>query len=387
MVGELLIDVTRLLARSLEGKLPTGVDRVTLEYVRHFQACSHAVVRYGWRWVILNQRDTQRLFDALLSQHRHLASVVRWYVGRSYLLNWRRFPGAWLLNVTHSGLENSGYAEKVSQLGLRAVFFLHDLIPIEYPEYGRSGESGRHQARLHTMYTSGRGIMLNSEATQQSLDAFARRRSIALPPCKIAPLAPAGLPRSESDPPLSDPYFVVLGTIEPRKNHLLLLHVWRQLVEEMGSEAPTLVVIGQRGWECEQVIDLLERNELLKEHVIEKQHCSDAELSNWLGHARALLFPSFAEGYGMPLVEALAMGVPVIASDLAVFREIAGVIPEYLDTLDGPGWKRMIKDYAKTGSAMRTAQCARMVGYDVPTWEQHFARVEEFLETIGEYGR
>ncbi len=60
------------------------------------------------------------------------------------------------------------------------------------------------------------------------------------------------------------------------------------------------------------------------------------ELSNWLAHARALLFPSFAEGFGLPVVEALSVGTPVIATDLPAFREAAGSIPEYLDPLDGP---------------------------------------------------
>ena len=109
----------------------------------------------------------------------------------------------------------------------------------------------------------------------------------------------------------------MLGTIEPRKNHWFMLHVWRRIVEESGGNAPKLVVIGRRGWECENVVDMLERCESLKDAVVEQSNCSDHDLQVWLQHARALLFPSFVEGYGMPLVEALTMQVPVIASDRA----------------------------------------------------------------------
>ena len=117
--------------------------------------------------------------------------------------------------------------------------------------------------------------------------------------------------------------------------------------------------------------------------MIERGGCDDDELSTWLHHARALLFPSFVEGYGMPLAEALAHGVPVIASDLPVFREIAGEIPDYLDPLDGPAWCRHVLDYAREGSPARAAQIARMKGYAAPSWEEHFARVVPFVEAIG----
>ena len=203
-----------------------------------------------------------------------------------------------------------------------------------------------------------------------------------MPPCAVALLAPATLPEPLCGRPLERPYFVVLGTIEPRKNHLLLLHVWRQLVAEMGEAAPRLVVIGQRGWECEQVVDLLDRCTALREHVIELPRCDDQELATWLAHAQALLFPSFIEGFGMPLVEALTLRVPVIASDLPVFREIAGDIPHYLDPLDGPGWRRAVLDFADPDSAERKIQRARMGGYAPPTWGQHFDVVDDMLEKI-----
>ena len=107
--------------------------------------------------------------------------------------------------------------------------------------------------------------------------------------------------------------------------------------------------------------------------------CDDAALATWLHHAQALLFPSFAEGYGIPLVEALSLGTPVIASDLPVFHELAGEIPEYLDPMDGLAWKRLVLDYALPGSARRTAQLSRMAGWQAPTWQAHFEQVEAFM--------
>lgn len=88
----------------------------------------------------------------------------------------------------------------------------------------------------------------------------------------------------------------------------------------------------------------------------------------------------------MPLVEALAHGVPVIASDLPVFREIAADVPDYLDPLDGPGWRAALLDYAQAHSPRRAAQLARMAHFQPPTWAQHFVRVEALLAQCSAHG-
>jgi glycosyltransferase involved in cell wall biosynthesis len=238
---------------------------------------------------------------------------------------------------------------------------------------------------MHTALKHASGLIMNSQATLDSLAAEADRAGLNMPPTVIARLA-SGVTktaqRASTLRPLQTPYFVMLGTIEPRKNHWFILHVWRRLVEQLGAAAPKLVVIGRRGWECENVIDMLERCQSLKGVVIEEAHCSDEQLHGYLQHAQALLFPSFVEGYGMPLAEALALKVPVIASDLDVFHEIADDIPDYLDPLDGPGWIARIQAYAQPDSAERHAQLHRIERFREPTWAEHFEHVDAFLETL-----
>ncbi len=383
----MLIDVTRLLGRTMEGRLPTGVDRVSLEYIRHFSNRSSALVRYAGCWIELSPRDSERIFQALLSPGKGFNSLVRWAVARAYPRSiGRRFSAhRLLLNVGHSGLNLPSYSRRLKISGMHPVFFIHDLIPITHAEYCRAGERERHQARMDTALRFGKGLIANSQATLDELETHARLVGLPMPPTAVARLAPPSLPSPDNAPPFSGkPYFVVLSTIEPRKNHLLLLQLWRQLIERMGEQAPLLVVIGQRGWECENVVDLLERCETLKGFVHEHSAASDAELSTWLHHARALLFPSFAEGYGMPLVEALSQGVPVICSDLPAFREYAGEIPEYADPLDGRRWGELVVEYAANDSARRSAQLQRMECFTVPTWEAHFQEVETLLSRIQE---
>lgn len=379
---EIAIDVTRLLSRGLDGRLPTGVDRVSLEYVRHFGCQAKALVRFWHQWISLSDADSRRVFDALLSPGPDFAKVIRWSVARGYWLDWSIRKQSVLLNLGHSGLDEPDYAAQLRRRQMLPIFFLHDLIPLSHPEYCRAGEAEKHRLRLLTMLREGKGLIVNSADTREALERFANQQDVRVPPTVVASLAPAHLTPTVTDRPLSKPYFVMLGTIEPRKNHLLLLNIWRQMMDELGETAPRLVIIGQRGWECEQIVDLLERCEVLKSHVIEINNCSDTELVKWLLHAQALLFPSFAEGYGMPVVEALMLGVPVLASRLNVFREVAGDIPDYFSPLDGLGWQQAILEYAQPQSRLRQAQCERLRDFRAPTWNQHFEVVASLLEQV-----
>ena len=314
--ADLLIDVTRLVGRFLKGRLPTGIDRVCQEYLEYYGPRARALVRVRERSVILNHRVSLRLFKLLRTPptrlHIHTARLlVRGFATAG--LGGRVAAGTVLLHPGHTGLEKESYSKLLESRQLAAVFLVHDLIPMTHPEFCRPGEREKHLSRMKRVLAHGHAVVTNSQATLDELSAFAAQNGTPLPPHAAALLGPGIVERAEEcERSVAEPYFVILGTIEPRKNHWLILQLWRRLVEQLGAaRAPRLVLIGQRGWECENVVDLLERCEALRGVVIERTECTDAELSCYLRHAQALLFPSFAEGYGMPVLEALMQGVPV----------------------------------------------------------------------------
>lgn len=375
----ILLDISRLFHRRFRRWLPTGIDRVSLEYVRHYAGRARAVLGVRPFFSVLSPYESSRAFGALLGSAADGTDLAA-LVGRAYLRWWTRpdVAGCVLLNTTHAALESAGYASWLGRRGVRPVFLLHDLIPITHPQHCRPGERERHVRRVRTAVTVGRGIIVPSQHTLDRLRGFCRDASWPLPPTAVAPLA-SSLPPAEAGPrPLTQPYFVVLGTIEARKNLVLLLELWRGLVERSGAQAPRLVLIGQRGFGCEDAVALLERGEL-RDHVLERGARPDREIAVWLRHAQALLFPSFEEGYGLPLAEALSLGVPAIASDLPAFREIAGDIPEYAAPRDNRRWSDLIADYARPDSALRAAQLQRLAGFRATTWEGHFEQVDAFL--------
>jgi glycosyltransferase involved in cell wall biosynthesis len=260
---------------------------------------------------------------------------------------------------------------------------VHDLIPIEFPEYARPSGAALHRRRIETVAQLADAVIVNSAATGRSLQAWLDRsgRKVSI---HVALLGTQALPARPRDTGDARPYFICLGTIEPRKNHLLLLHLWRDLAETLPPHnVPRLLVIGRRGWENEQIIDMLERCPALNGHVEELGGCSDARMAALLRGARALLMPSFAEGYGMPVAEALSVGTPVLCSDIPVLREVGGEVPDYINPLDGPRWKAAILDHAVRGTA-HAAQMARLPRWRAPTWEEHMAIVAEAIWKLRE---
>src|SRR3546814_18764202 len=105
---------------------------------------------------------------------------------------------------------------------------------------------------------------------------------------------------------------------------------------------------------------MLERAEIQRGQVIEAGSVPDNEMNALVAGARAMLMPSFEEGYGMPVIETLSAGVPVICSDIVAHREGGGDAPDYLDPLDGLGWLRAIEAYSRADSPERAAHLARI---------------------------
>lgn len=401
-----LLDVSRFLGCSRR-RAPSGIDRVEAAYVRRWLAEPASGVTFVARGGRASYAAVPRVLVTDLAAQLHeawtggpraasasraarrtaLLAAARLAVGRGRArvaeVMARERRSAFLL-VSHRLMEQPEPIAELRRAGAAFIPLVHDLIPATHPEYARPGVAMQHLQRLATVASLADGIIANSSATA----AVLRPHLVAQPsspPLLVAPLgieslgpAAAGAGAGGVDAP----YFVVVGTIEPRKNHLLLLHLWRDFAAKWGPAAPRLVLVGRRGWENENVLDLLERCALLRGVVREAGSVPDPEVAALLAGSRALLFPSFAEGYGLPLAEALSVGAPVICSDLPALREVGGEVPEYLDPLDGAGWRRMILDYADHDSRSRAAQLARMRGWSPPSWDEHFAAVDTLMEQV-----
>jgi glycosyltransferase involved in cell wall biosynthesis len=397
----IVFDISRLLSRAGRAA-PTGIDRVELAYAEHLIAGSApvwfaaltpwgglgllprpaaddyvAALAAAWRETAASpsrQRRVRRLARRLrLEPLRHGPHALR-----------ARLPAAvehpvYLL-VSHHHLERRRLIGRLKRRGrVSFICLIHDLIPIEFPEYARPGQDLRHRRRIETTALLADAVIVGSAATRDALQPHLDRGGHT-PTVLVSPFG-IDLPEVTADgPPLPEaPYFVCVGTIEPRKNHLLLLNLWRRLAEESRPRTPRLVLIGHRGWETGNAVEMLDRCPALSRLVLERNHVPDTGMARLLKGARALLLPSFAEGFGFPMVEALGLGIPVLCSDLAALRENGHDVPEYLDPLDGRGWRDAILDYSLEVSPRRQAQLRRLVGWKATDWKDHFAAVDALI--------
>ncbi|WP_462123506.1 glycosyltransferase family 4 protein [Methylorubrum aminovorans] len=427
----LAIDLTRLITR-LRHASPTGIDRVDLAYARHILSGGTEATRFGLVSTALGPRVLDRntahgiveavaegwtedvtaeadpVFQSLAASlalaptaedrlprrasrrrreggldRRRLQAETALRVLRSG--GTERLPeGTIYLHTSHLRLDRPERFDWLyTRRDVRPVFFVHDLIPISHPEYGRPGEAKRHAARMETVARHAAHVLVNSGDVGARFTDYARRRGLGTKPVTVAPL---GVEPVFSDgagaaelPGLARPTFLVCGTIEPRKNHLLLLNLWRDLAGRLGPATPRLVLVGRRGWEIENVADMLDRCAVIRPHVSEVVGLSTHGLAALMRGATALLMPSFIEGYGLPVVEAAASGLPVVASDIPVHREIGSRFAHLLDPLDGPGWTRVIEALSEPASGLRTELVGRLAGYEPPRWAGHFERVDAAL--------
>ena len=414
----ILVDTTRLLTR-LKHPSPSGIDRVDLAYARQFLtgAPDRQAVAIGYfgprllpdakraelistlaeRWredmpadrdpVLAGIRDRLAGSAPPTAPVRQETAVPKLRLEVADQLNkaggFRWMPAARApldaiyLHTSHLRLDKpEQFAWLAARPDIRAVFFVHDLIPIDFPEYAVPGEAARHRVRMATVARHAAAILANSADVGARFSSHCEAAGLRCPPVAVAPLgAEDAFLRGPARVPGARPYFVVCSTIEARKNHLLLLQVWRNLVGRHGPDTPALVIVGRRGWESEAAVDLLDRCEALKGHVFEASGLSTAGLAELLSGAQALLMPSFAEGYGIPVVEALSVGTPAIVSDIPVHREVGGALATFVDPLDGPGWIAAIERHA-----VRPAE--PIAGYLPPTWEAHFRTVNHVLAEL-----
>lgn len=385
----LLLDASRLVWRRWTGTRATGIDRICLAWMDHYGPQAQAVIVHRRGLAILPFATSQALFGLLSRPERATGGTGRFRAALTALTLRRsghlrdrlEGRGRFLLNPGHTGLDHPGLCEWVRRRSVRPVHLVHDLIPITHPQFCREGEAVRHRRRMLAVLDTGAGVIANSAHTLKTLGDFAAGEGRALPLAAIAWPGTPVLPVVEREY-TADPAFVVLGTVEGRKNHALLLRVWRGLMARRdASPVPRLIIIGRRGWEADDVFAQLDSGEFAP-YISEVGPLDDRRLAEVLVSARALLFPSFAEGYGIPLVEALAAGLPVIASDLPVFQEIGQGVPELLPLGDAAAWSDAIADYARPESARRREQLERLKKFLVPNWGDHFSKIDNFLKEL-----
>lgn len=194
----------------------------------------------------------------------------------------------------------------------KAVHTVHDLAFVRDAAWHGANTSVLRERTLAAVRGAA-AIVVPSQATAADLRAFVPDA----PPVHVVPFGADHVPAAPPVPRTHAGCLLCIGTIEPRKNHRTLLRALRLL----GAHRPPVLVVGRIGWQCDDIVHELQQ--AAAEGLLTwRQDVGDDELWSLLAHARALAFPSLWEGFGFPPLEAMQLGVPVVAHDNAPMREL-----------------------------------------------------------------
>lgn len=250
-----------------------------------------------------------------------------------------------ILLLLDSSWHDPAFLRQVKDLknkGIRIIAVVYDLIPIRNPEYCVSNIAVVLNNWIDKMLSLAEGFICISQwVSTEVQDEVSKRVGNAMMRGKAYGWFHLGseLDRKTQGYLVSDPIrncfagpnpkFLVVGTIEPRKNHTTILNAFDRHWA-LGGGA-TLCVIGRKGWMCDAIVARLRKHPENGKKLFWFDNANDNDLEFAYQNADALIFSSYVEGFGLPLVEGLQRGLPAIASDIPVFREVAGDFAEYFD--------------------------------------------------------
>jgi len=277
------------------------------------------------------------------------------------------------------------FAEQLKRDGVGIVSVIYDLIPVTHPQF--------YDTRLVQVFnewfdwitrTADGYVAISATVRDQVREELQRR----LGPAKANELwfdyfhLGSELDLSEAtaavEPRLAklfeapEPVFLMVSTIEPRKNHDYLLDAF-ELAWAAGSKA-RLCIAGRIGWKCDALLARVRNHPQLNQRLFMFNDLSDTSLEHAYSHARSLVFPSYVEGFGLPLVEAMQRGLPAMGSDIPVFREIGGDFMAYFDLAEPQSLADLVVGFEHSGQFPATRDVAdwRWIG-----WREASAQLAE----------
>ncbi|MBI1980625.1 MAG: glycosyltransferase family 4 protein, partial [Methylocystis sp.] len=280
-------------------------------------------------------------------KHKNLPDAVELQAGDTLLL----LDSGWGFVDEYPLLLNAA-----REAGVEVVGCLYDLIPLRYPAATALKNSAPFISWFEKVLLRCDAIVCISQSVAQEFVAYLRENRLATPANLRIGWWPLGAdfgagakkaPSKTVERLASAPtaFFMSVGTLEPRKAYPIALDAF-DLLWSQGCDA-RYVIVGRPGWNTQALQRRIRQHKEFNRRLFWLDNASDADLSHLYPRARALIFPSFVEGFGMPLIEAAHYGARVIASDIPVFREVGGDGVVYFDLLDAEALAARIIEVGK----------------------------------------
>lgn len=381
------IDITNLL------KLPryTGISRVVSECILRLAAdgmplclLSYNIEQHAYQ--IANKDRFLLTADGLLADKEECltAQFVRpeeLVEGSSFL----ELNSSW-----HTLPSRSELLPILKNKQIRIFVLIHDIIPIRCPQYMVPQTLLRFMEFITAHMTYADDIIVTSQAVADDLtQLFAE---LHLPPKPMhhiplgadftAPSAPSheegGIDAEIVRQMQGRKFLLTVGTIEPRKNHKVLVDAYEQYLSQTGVD---VVIVGKIGWDMQPLLERIQALPQYENGIFVFSGVNDATLDFLYQKAFMVVFPSYAEGYGLPTIEALMHGIPVLCSDLPVMQEIGGAFGDYFPPDDAAALAKIVLQYHENPFVYEMKKQQLLNEYQPPCWTETAEKMEALLST------
>lgn len=367
-------DISRLFFRALRGLKPTGIDVVTIRYINHYSKNASFLIQRRGYFFFFSKKFSEEIAKTISERPKNILFKIIKFAFLSIPTNFRSKKFTYIINLGHTGLENEEYFKKSKKYAKKIFVLLHDLIPIRNPEFCTTSQSLTHKKRLINTINFSDTIATISKYVRNDILDFIQANNLKFND-KIHVLYPGpsfegkNFHHCDQNHKFTG-YHLMIGTIEGRKRYDFVLEF---LLREIHNDSPIkkLIIVGQKGWKDEKFLNLLKTNDL-GQSLFLLDNCEDDELVDLYKNCHGVIFASDAEGFGLPLIDAVFFKKPVIANKLSVFREIAGNYPYYYDNNSYDSFKNSLK-------------LSKMFNYNdrekvfLPSWDQHFKIFEKII--------
>ena len=322
----------------------TGIQRVVREVtVRLLENKEHEFILLSYSH---RKKAFQRLNNERFIRYFTEGDIERHSILTPQVIEIRDIPSGSVFFdidcVWNSRLKRSWLLPILKQKGVKIVTQLYDLIPITDPQFCHDNTTANFMLYVGANIKYADLIITNAQTTVKALDDLADKLGVPHKPAIVVPLSAdftnngTKETREEVDEQVKEiagkgKYLLMIGTIEPRKNHALVIDALENGLAAAGMNA---VFAGRIGWNVEELEQRINEHKLLGKNLFFVEKPNDATVDYLYKNAFAVAFPTFNEGFGLPLIEAFMRGTPVVASDIGVLHEVAGDYADYFDPHD-----------------------------------------------------
>jgi glycosyltransferase involved in cell wall biosynthesis len=294
-----------------------------------------------------------------------------------------------ILFMPHGGVWGSKtYAASVLELqlegGIKLVPILYDMCPVISPQFCSEGIRRIFNRYMKKVLVKSDLVLAISENTARDAQTWIKNIHVrGIPAIQVFRLGDeigSSASRKPRNKKLPEQFMLCVGTIEARKNHTCLYYAYK-LAQQQNIELPPVVVVGRKGWLAEDIYEIITTDPSIKDKFIFIHDASDNELAWLYENTTFLVYPSFYEGWGLPIAESLLRGVPCLASNTSSIPEIAGDLVEYFSPYSPE--ELMEKMQSLNNPKIRAEKRKKIrATYKATSWDKSYGAVFSALEKI-----